>query len=171
MGTKNILITGVPGVGKTTIIMEVVKMLGERAGGFYSQEMKEGNRRVGFRIKTLDDRTGILSSIYHTSDHYIGKYAVNIQDLDEIGVKSIKRSIVDKEYIIIDEIGKMECISRAFRETVKLALDSPKTVVAIVQMTHNYFADDIKKRDDVELFTVTEANRDSIIQEILDRLT
>jgi nucleoside-triphosphatase len=170
MGTGNILITGIPGIGKTTIIKEIVAELGDRAGGFYTQELKEGNRRVGFRIITLDDQTGILSSHYHTSDHYIGKFAVNIQDLDEIGVKSIMRAISDKDIIVIDEIGKMECISRAFREGVKSALGSDKKVIAVIQLTHNYFADEIKLRDDVNIIAVTEANRDTVKQDILKLL-
>ncbi len=39
MKAKNILITGRPRVGKTTLIKHFAKQLGGRAGGFYTEEI------------------------------------------------------------------------------------------------------------------------------------
>ncbi|MFQ5886839.1 MAG: nucleoside-triphosphatase, partial [Anaerolineae bacterium] len=37
-----ILLAGRPGVGKTTIIKQVVDMLSGEAGGFYTEEIRQG---------------------------------------------------------------------------------------------------------------------------------
>ena len=57
----NILLTGKPGVGKTTLIQKLVKALKRPARGFFTVEMREGGRRVGFKLVTLDGREGVLA--------------------------------------------------------------------------------------------------------------
>ena len=58
---KNIFLTGPPSSGKTTIIKKVIKNLSLPANGFYTEEEKVGEKRVGFLMKTLDGRTGYLA--------------------------------------------------------------------------------------------------------------
>ena len=58
---KNLLFTGVPGCGKSTLIERIIEELGRPACGFFTREMREGGRRVGFSITTLDGRSGILA--------------------------------------------------------------------------------------------------------------
>jgi nucleoside-triphosphatase THEP1 len=58
--------------------------------------------------------------------------------------------------IVIDEIGKMELFSRSFTQTVKDILKHPKTTVfATVPLKANPFVEEIKNRDDVQLYTVS----------------
>ena len=98
---SNILLTGKPRVGKTTIVKKVLKGLTEiNAGGFYTEEIKERGVRVGFKIKTLDGKEGILSHVDHKGRFRVGKYFVNINDLDEIAVKSITDSL-NKDLILL----------------------------------------------------------------------
>lgn len=59
---RNILLTGDPGVGKTTLIQKVVQDLSGNAGGFYTKEIRENSRRIGFEIVTFSGRRGILAS-------------------------------------------------------------------------------------------------------------
>ena len=47
---KALLLTGVPGVGKTTVIRKVADALAaRRVRGFLTREMRSRGRRVGFR--------------------------------------------------------------------------------------------------------------------------
>jgi nucleoside-triphosphatase THEP1 len=50
-----LLLTGPPGVGKTTLLARVVRALdGRIVRGFLTEEMRAGRQRVGFRLVTVD---------------------------------------------------------------------------------------------------------------------
>ena len=87
--TCNILLTGVPGVGKTTLVRRVLAEIDVKIGGFYTEEIRERGKRVGFSIKTFEGRTGILAHVNHKGPHRVGKYAVNIEDLEQIAAESV----------------------------------------------------------------------------------
>ena len=162
----NILLTGKPRIGKTTIIKKVVKDL-KGVGGFYTEEIRDGYRK-GFRIITLDGREGVLAHMGIKSRYRVGKYGVNIEDLENIAVKSVEESL-DKDIIVIDEIGKMEIFSEKFRNTLEKALDTGKVLGTIMKKS-NYFADKVKSRKDVEIIPVEESNRDMLVREIKEIL-
>ncbi len=157
---KNILLTGNPGVGKTTIIKRVTSGL-KNIGGFFTEEIKEEGKRIGFRIVTIDGKKGILAH-KEKGEFMIGKYSVNIKDLEEIAVESVFSAIKEKEIVIIDEIGKMEILSSKFREVVMEALDSPKIVIGVIHKENSGFFKKIKERKDVELIEVRFDNRNHI---------
>ena len=57
-----ILLTGSPGVGKSTIIQGLVDRLGPAAGGFYTRELRQAGQRVGFEIVTLASQREVLAT-------------------------------------------------------------------------------------------------------------
>jgi nucleoside-triphosphatase len=164
---KNIFITGLPGCGKTTLIKEILKELKLDAGGFFTEEIRERGIRKGFKIITLDGKEGILAHVDIKSPYRISRYGVNIKDLEEIGVKSILKGIKENKIIIIDEIGKAEMLSKKFRETTLMALNSQKKVLGTIKFTYDPFTDKIKKRSDTKIFYLTRENREKIKKEIL----
>ena len=163
---KNIFITGKPGCGKTTLIMEILKELNLKAGGFYTQEIREKGIRKGFKIISLDGKEGILAHVSIKSPFRVSKYGVNIKDLEEIGVKSILEGIKENKIIIIDEIGKMELFSERFRKAVWDALESKNKVLGTIKMTRDSFTDKIRKRKDTKIFYLKRENRKRIKNEI-----
>jgi nucleoside-triphosphatase len=163
---KNILICGPPGVGKTTLIKKILENINLRAGGFYTEEIKEGGNRVGFKIISLDNQEGILAHINIKNSQRVGRYGVNINDLENIGVKSLSQSLRDDDLIIIDEIGKMEIFSDKFKEKVLACLNSEKFVVATIGIGGDKYISRIKERDDVIVFKMNRENRDRLIDRI-----
>ena len=161
---KNILIYSPPGVGKTTLVKKILVNINLRAGGFYTEEIKENNRRVGFKIISLDNQEGILAHISIKGAKRVGRYGVNIYDLENIGVKSLSQALRDDDLIIIDEIGKMEIFSDKFKEKVLDCLSSKKIVLAAISMVGDKFISNIKRRDDIILFKVTKENRNKLIE-------
>ncbi len=123
MGRKNILLTGPPRCGKSTLIEKLVQKLDKPMTGLFTREIKEGGKRVGFSIITLDGKEGILAHKDSETKIRLGQYGVHLDQLNRIAVPSITPSKPD-EIIVIDEIGKMECVSSLFRETLIKALDS-----------------------------------------------
>lgn len=167
---KTILLTGRPRVGKTTIIKDVARRLPGQAGGFYTEEMRERGRRQGFKIVTLDGREGVLAHVSIKSRMRVSKYGVKLTDLEGIGVAAIREAIAQKDYVVIDEIGKMELFSQAFKDVVWEAIHSGKPVLATITLASHPWADSVKALPQVTIIEVTQANRDGIAQQVLDSL-
>ncbi len=167
---KNILLTGIPRIGKTTIIHKIISGIKRGCAGFYTEEMREGNQRVGFKLVTIDNKNCILSHKNIKSRHRVGKYGVNLECIERIGVASILEGIQKKKLIIIDEIGKMELFSKDFKEIVIKALDSESAVLGTILFRPHPFCEGIKKRKDVESIEVTTENRDRLPSVLIERL-
>ena len=165
---KNVLLTGVPGVGKTTIIQRVLSKLPGPAGGFFTREIREGGIRTGFRIISLDGKEGILAQRGFKSTCRVGRYGVNVEEVERIGVVALKRALHECSLILVDEIGKMELFSEQFQKVVVECLDSPKDVLGTIQTKQIPFLDAIRLRGDVTLVEVTASNREGVPQKIVD---
>jgi nucleoside-triphosphatase len=163
----NLLLTGKPGVGKTTLVMKVAGALGNRAGGVITREVREGGKRRGFSIESLDGEKRILASTEFPGGPSVGRYRVSLENLEAVGIPALDRSLAERRVIIIDEIGKMELKSGAFRAIIIRALDSELPVVATIGISNTPFLQKIKRREDVLLVEVTAENRDELEQEVL----
>ena len=167
MRKKNILITGSPGIGKTTLIKRISHDLQYlNPAGFYTEEIRAEGIRKGFSLVSLDGRRATLSHIEIASRHRVGKYGVDIAAFEDF-LDHIAFFNPDIGVIIIDEIGKMECISDRFNKLLKTILDSGRPVIAAISRKGEGIIEDIKKLADVELFVMTQNNRNSLLPEIL----
>jgi nucleoside-triphosphatase len=160
---NNVLVTGPPRSGKSTLIEKVVQSINRPATGFFTQELREKGRRVGFSITTLQGKTGVLAHQSIRSTFRVGKYGVNLEDLDQIAVPSMLPSSLD-QIVVVDEIGKMECFSRLFKETLIQVLSSDNLVIGSVAIKGDRFIQSIKKRDDVSLISISQNTRDSALK-------
>jgi nucleoside-triphosphatase THEP1 len=166
---RNILLTGPPRCGKSTVIEKIVNRLSRPATGFYTREIREKGKRTGFEIITLDGRRGILAHESSKSRLRVGKYGVNLEDLNEVAVPSMISHDPD-QIVVIDEIGKMECFSELFRKTLIQALDGPHTVIGSIALKGNPFIEGIKERPDVRIVFVAPQNRDHLDQAVVNEL-
>ncbi len=96
----------------------------------------------------------------------VGRYGVNIDDLEGIGVKSLDRALRNEDLVIIDEIGKMEIFSDKFKEKVLACLNSEKFVLATIGIGGDKYISRIKKRDDVTVFKMNRENRDELMDKV-----
>lgn len=167
---KNLLLTGKPGIGKTTLIKKILDECTLRAGGFYTQEILENGTRLGFEIITLSGQRGILAHVRMKGRHRVGKYRVDLAEIDRVAVQSLIDALEQDEIIVIDEIGKMELFSNKFKNAVLVALDSQKTVLGTISMAQTIFINKIRQSPEVEIFWVTEKNREAIFERILTEL-
>jgi nucleoside-triphosphatase len=168
--TKKILLIGLPGCGKTTLIKQVVNKLPRGAGGFYTEEIRGGGPRAGFKIVTLDGEEAVFAHVdFKTPDH-VGKYGLDLSALERIGVGAVRQAIQARRLVVIDEIGPMEIRSPIFREAVNEALDSKLRLLATIFARPLPFTDAVKSRPDVTLIEVCRDNRERLVSELSDAI-
>lgn len=102
------LLTGRPGVGKTTCLKKTLELLKVPAGGFFTEEIRERGKREGFALLTLDGQKVTLARVGRAGGPRVGKYRINLEALDRVGIPAIVDATRAGQLVVIDEIGKME---------------------------------------------------------------
>ncbi len=169
-----LLVTGHPGCGKTTLCRRVSDRLRARdwrIGGIISEEIREGGTRTGFKLLDIaSGESGILASI-HGDGPRVGKYRVNLSDLDTIGAGSILRAVKECDLVVIDEIGPMELHSEKFIAAVKTAfVDAENVLATIHQRARHALIEDLRRRSDISLYEIDEGSREAVMERIIDSL-
>lgn len=171
---KLFVLTGAPGSGKTTVVLrlvEILKRMGFSVGGMYTREVRSSGSRVGFEIVDVaTNRVGKLAWAGHGSGPRVGKYVVNLRDLEEVGVKAIESA--DRfDIVVVDEVGPMELKSHKFREAVKklLTMDRP-TVFTIHYRASDELLDEIRRIASGRIVVVTLENRDKLPEKLAESI-
>jgi nucleoside-triphosphatase len=166
---RTVLLTGRPGVGKTTLIQKWISAHKGRCGGFYTQELRQSGARVGFEIVTLDGHRALLAHVQRRGAPRVGKYGVYVEHVEAVAVPAIARATVESDYVIIDEIGKMELLCEAFRAAVITAVDSSKRVLGTVMQHGDRWVEALKSHRNVTVLTVTIQNREHLFDQLVNR--
>lgn len=175
----NLLITGLPGVGKSSLINKIIEEARSRnlaVGGILTPEVRSDVRgkkmRIGFLIINLLTREqDFLAKVGVKSRYRVSKYGVIKENIENIGVRAIRQAVEEADLIIIDEIGKMELFASEFVVAVREAFDSSKPVLGTIgKNVQHSFVDEIKKRRDIEILNLTRNNRDEIYQKLFTEI-
>ena len=126
-----------------------------------------GERR-GFRLVSLTGFEAVIAHVDFPKTHRVGKYGVDIAAIDAAVEEALESH--DAQLYLIDEIGKMECLSERFVACLRGLLDGPATLVATVASRGAGFIAEVKRRPDCELWTVNRADRDAMPAKIAARL-
>ena len=163
---RPILITGLPGSGKTTLFRRLVdKLQYLNPVGFYTAEIRKGQTRRGFRLKGLDGRSGMLAHEGFRTGFRVGKYGVDVNGFEDF-LSGIPLIDPQTGPVMIDEIGKMECLSDRFTEIIREVLGSEKRLIATIAQKGGGLIADLKRRSDAKLFTLTRENQDILVDQI-----
>jgi len=166
------LLTGLPGCGKTTAVMQIIANLDpKKVAGFYTQEIRQNNVRKGFGWKRLDGAEGILAHIDIKGPFRVGKYGVDVAGLEKSVVPILDIERADAELFVLDEIGKMECFSKKFVTAIRRLFSSDKSVLATVAQKGAGLISEVKNYPGTKLFNLTRQSRDETIAEILQVLS
>jgi nucleoside-triphosphatase len=168
---RHILLTGLPGVGKTTIIKQLAHSLAtHQPDGFFTQEIREDGIRKGFELVTLDGRRQLLSHVNIPGSHRVGRYGVDLAGFEKLlETLDLRHSL--SQLVILDEIGKMECLSPRFIQEVEALLDSTKMLIATVGLKGGGFPANVRSRPDCQVVTVTLSNRSTLSNTLLPGLS
>ncbi|XP_066553014.1 cancer-related nucleoside-triphosphatase isoform X2 [Amia ocellicauda] len=153
--------------------------------GFYTEEVREGGRRIGFDVVTLSGKRGILSRIGNSSgssagrrEYRVGQYVVDLPAFENLVLPTFRnvgsKTSNGRRVFVIDEIGKMELFSHSFIQAVRQTLDSSASpilgTIPIPKGKPLGLVEEVRSRGNVKLFTVTKDNRDNILPAILEDL-
>jgi len=161
-----ILLTGPPQCGKTTAVHRVTEKFPGRAAGFYTREVRMAGRRVGFEIVTLDGQTVWLSHVDFPGPKRVGKYRVDLEALHRVGLPALEPA-PGIDLIVIDEVGKMECLSDRFVAAVENLWSAAVPLLITVAQKGGGFIARIKSLPGVRLLKVNPDNRDLLPDTIL----
>ena len=148
-----------------------MELLGDlRLAGFYTQEIRQHGQRVGFEAVGLSGRSATLAHIDFRSPHRVGWYGVDLGGFEAILQAELAKPTGQVDIFVIDEIGKMECLSRVFVGAVTSILDSQVPVLATVAAKGGGFIAAVKGRPDIEIVTVTHVNRGDLPDVLVERV-
>jgi nucleoside-triphosphatase len=160
---KNMLLTGPPGCGKTTVLRRMAERLDDlRRAGFLTLELREHGQRVGFEAIDLSGRRTILAHVRSRSPVRVGRYGVEPERLIPLVEENLVRPAGSVDVFLIDEIGKMECSCPAFTAAIRRVLEGPVPVLATVALKGGGFIAEVKARPDVRIIEVAQGNRDDL---------
>uniref|UniRef100_G1QPG8 Nucleoside-triphosphatase, cancer-related n=1 Tax=Nomascus leucogenys TaxID=61853 RepID=G1QPG8_NOMLE len=149
------------GVGKTTLIhkaSEVLKSSGVPVDGFYTEEVRQGGRRIGFDVVTLSGTRGPLSRVGlepppGKRECRVGQYVVDLTSFERLALPVLRNG---QRVCIIDEIGKMELFSQPFIQAVRQTLSTPGTIILgtipVPKGKPLALVEEIRNRKDVKVF-------------------
>jgi len=169
------VLTGPPRSGKTTAVNRLVELLrarGMAVGGMTTSEAIRSGTRIGFEITDVSRGiVGTLASVGGGPGPRVGKYVVNRQDLEDIGVGAIEYALEASEIIVIDEIGPMELTSTAFVNAVESALSSEKPLVLTVHWRARHpLIERIRREAAQNVFDLTTSNRSMLPVQVEERV-
>ena len=161
-----LLLTGRPGIGKTSVLRATArKLAGFQLLGFYTEEIRAGRERRGFRLVTFSGEEAVIAHVDLPAPR-VGKYGVDVTVIDRFAA-TLHDSPDRSAIYLIDEIGRMECLSAAFVEGTRHLLDSGRPLVATIAQRGGGFIDEVKRRRDVEVWTVSRATRDTLPDKVV----
>jgi nucleoside-triphosphatase len=169
---RTLLLTGRPGIGKTTVVRAVAESLGDRAGGFYTEEIRGPGGRTGFRLVTLDGKDAVMAHVdlKGKGRPRVSRYGVDVGTVERVGVSALRRAMQERRIVVVDEIGKMELFCGPFKDVVLQAVGGPCTVIATVMAKPNPWVDALEAQPGVEVWEVTAKNRDKMAEKVIQWL-
>jgi len=165
----NIIITGPPASGKSTLIQNLIK--GKNCCGITTPEVRKDGERWGFKVIDIKSgKEGVLASV-EIKPAVVSKYGVAVEDFERVAIPALEEGIRSKSAIIvIDEIGSMELFSEKFKRLVEKALDTKRVLATVSMKAREPFIGKIKSRKDVKLHYLTRANYERIEKEVKEEL-
>lgn len=163
----NLFLTGKIGVGKSTLLMNIIEKIDLSIGGYITEREFEGHTKI-FTIRSLYNYIEKYP-IAKINNKTLNKYIFEENFRYPI-TSTLDKSLKNRDLIVMDELGFMEENIEPFTSKVFEILDSNKFVLGVLKDYDCQFLNSIRARDDVFVLEVTKGNRDFIYHDIINIL-
>lgn len=164
--SNNIFLTGYNGVGKSTLVKQVINEIGVRPGGFFSLGRVEGQSEI-LIIYPADNSTDKKDGkVFAIRNNKCEPWKINVNIFNKYGSRLLEEGLKKRELIIMDELGRFEIKALNFQKKVFKALSDNTPVLGVIKYERNSFLKKIWDNPEVQVFWVDNDNR----QEVLYRL-
>lgn len=165
------LLTGEPRTGKSSVVKYAIDAIGkEYCGGFYTEEICTEGARVGFQLVTLDGQQGLFAHVNSLSQLRVGRYGVNLECLETLGVNALLQALTTKSLLVLDEIGPMQLFSQQFTLTLKEILHHTRPLLATIALETVSLFSDFEHHHLVSLYHLTKDNQTTLVTALLHSL-
>ena len=165
----NILLTGKPGIGKSTALRKIVDMLGrKRCCGILTEEILKDGERIGFRSHGIQSKKSVvLAHKEIDTGYYVEDFGVDLQPLDDLCEEEFRYVTGKIRFIILDEIGRMQMMSENFVGWLEKLGNGSRTLIASICLEDEIpYIRDFKKREENRLYVLDASNRERIPWEV-----
>ncbi len=169
----NILVTGRPGSGKTTLVVRIAESLAEmgyKTAGFVTEEMRQDGTRVGFKVRDLVGGEAVLSHVSYAGFPRVGRYGVDVAVFESVALRALRKGMKGADLLVVDEVGRMETLSPAFRSLMLDLMEGEKPLLATIPLARDSYIRTLLRRPGVTVFHITPANRDELKGVVEERL-
>ncbi|MCS7206764.1 MAG: nucleoside-triphosphatase [Dehalococcoidia bacterium] len=165
------LLTGRPGVGKTTLLRLALQRCPVQAAGFYTEEVRHKGVRIGFDLVTLDGQRVPLAREGLVSPWRVGRYGVDRDALHHIGVAAVRKALQHRILAVVDEIGRMELCSPHFVQAIDEVLHTGIPLLGTIMLKPHPVADRVKSMPGVRVVEVLPPQREAVLKQTVEWLT
>lgn len=163
-----ILLSGKPGVGKSTVLSKVRETLlseGLTVSGCLVKEIRELNNRLGFEVHYMPSQA--ITVLGHRqilfSSKYVSNYSINISGIDQELIPFMNRLSLStpSDVMLFDEIGRMQNMSPSFIPALDCLLSADIPLIATIVNDPEEWAQKYKEDPNFFYVIVDAENRDS----------
>lgn len=166
---KSLLLTGSTGIGKTTIIRKVADALGDRAGGFYTEELLAPGGRHGFKLTTLSGKTVPIAHKDLKPPKYPqeGRFGVDTRALEKVGVRALEKAMEENRIVVVDGINLVTLYSKRFLDVLMGGVLGGAHIVGTLMDKSHPEADAFRYISKISIWEVDRRNRDIMHKQVL----
>lgn len=164
---KHLFLTGEKQVGKSTLLKKLIEAKQLDCAGFETLAFYLNGERRGFTLHGRVDMPPYENDCI-VCVRIAERRSVPVPEVfNQNGAAILQKSLESSaSYILMDELGRLECSAQDFCAQVLATLNGGKRVLGVLQRCDSPLIEEIMRRDDVTVITVTEENR----EELLDML-
>jgi nucleoside-triphosphatase len=135
-----------------------------------TEELRESGRRIGFTVETFAGERATLAHVRFSGPPRVGRYGVDLEAFERLALPALLGA-QDAAVVVIDELGKMELASDAFRDAISTVFEGRVPTLATIHVARHPFTDALKGERTVETVRVNQRNRDALPEQLTARLT